>query len=214
MVDFGDVMTSASEPPSNARSRRTRAALLAATREVLEQDGFAALTMAAVADRAGVSRRAVYLHFPSRSQLVAELFDFVAGAEGLPDSTRAVWDAPDSVAALEEWARHVARFHPRVLAVTRAVEQVHRSDDDAAAHRERYLGEQLAACRRLSEWLDREGRLASAWTVDSAAEMLWALLSVDMIERLVVERRWSVARLAEHLTGLLRSTFVAPARDL
>lgn len=203
-------MAATSEQPTNARGRRTHASLLAATREILEADGFVALTMAAVAERAGVSRRAVYLHFPSRSHLVAELFDFVSEQEGLADSVRAVWAAPDAASALEEWARHVARFHPRVLAVTRAVEQVHRSDEDAAAHRDRYVGEQLAACRRLAGWLAAEGRLAAGWTVDSASDVLWALLSVDVLERLLVERRWTQASLAQDLIVLLRSTFVAP----
>src|SRR5690242_17802927 len=52
-----------SEPGTNVRGRRTRAALLAATREVLEEGGFEELTMTAVAERAGVTRRAIYLHF-------------------------------------------------------------------------------------------------------------------------------------------------------
>ena len=98
--------------PSNARSRRTRAALLASARSLLEQDGFEALTTAAVAERAGVTRRAVYLHFASRSELVADLFDFVSEAEGLAASIGAVWASTDAAAALEEWAAHLARFHP------------------------------------------------------------------------------------------------------
>jgi len=65
--------------PENARSRRTRAALLAATRQLIEEAGFEAATMAAVADRAGVSRRAVYLHFGSRPELMTALFDYVSG---------------------------------------------------------------------------------------------------------------------------------------
>jgi AcrR family transcriptional regulator len=46
-------------PPTNARARRTRTALLAAARAVLLEHGFPHLTMAAVAERAGVTRRAV-----------------------------------------------------------------------------------------------------------------------------------------------------------
>lgn len=60
--------------PQNARSRRSRAALLDATRELITEGGFDALTMAAAADRAGVSRRAVYLHFATRAELVTALF--------------------------------------------------------------------------------------------------------------------------------------------
>lgn len=197
--------------PSNVRSRATRAALLAAARSLLEQDGFEALTMAAVAERAGVTRRAVYLHFASRADLVAGLFDYVSEAEGLAASTDAVWASGDSVAALEEWAAHLARFHPQVIATTRAAERLHRKDREAAAHRERYLREQLNACRKLADWLEREQRLAPGWNSESAADMLFALISTDLLERLLDVRGWSRRRLERHLALLLRSTFVAPA---
>jgi AcrR family transcriptional regulator len=198
--------------PGNARSRRTRAALLSATRSLLEERGFEALTMAAVADRAGVSRRAIYLHFPSRTDLVEALFDYVTEVEQLGASTRPVWDAPDSVTALQEWAGHIARFHVKVRAVTRAVEQMHREDPDAASHRARYLRQQLEACRRLARWLKNEEQLVPAWTVESAAEMLWALISTDLLDRLLDERHWSQKRLAQHYSLLLHSTFVTDTR--
>jgi AcrR family transcriptional regulator len=200
---------SAITEPANARSRRTRAALLAATRAILEERGFEALTMTAVAERAGVTRRALYMHFPSRAELVAALFDYVAGAEGLAESLQHVWDAPDATSALDRWAAHLARYHPRVLAVDRAVQAVWRQDPDAAAHRKRVVAAKLASCRRLVHRLEDESRLASGWITDSATDMLFALISSDVIEALIVDRRWSRQRLAEQLALLFRSTFVA-----
>ena len=193
---------------TSARARRTRAALLTATRELIEELGFEALTMGAVADRAGVTRRSLYLHFASRAELVSALFDHVVESEDLSASTAGVWSAPDSVTALEEWARHLARFHPRVMATARAIEHVHRVDADAATHRQRYLREQYAACRKLAAWLERERRLAAPWTVETAADMLFALIAVDLFERLLEERHWSTRRLADRLAALLRATFV------
>src|ERR671939_1917471 len=97
--------------PTNARSRRTRVALLAAARAVLEEHGFPQLTMAAVAERAGVTRRAVYLHFGSRSELVGALFDYVAETESLQASLEHVRAASSSLSALDAWARHEATYH-------------------------------------------------------------------------------------------------------
>ena len=195
------------EHPSNARSRRTRAALLAAARSILEEDGFERLTMSAIAQRAEVSRGAVYLHFTSRADVVAALFEHIEDTEGLRESTERVWQAPDASAALDEWARHLARYHPRLLAVTRAVDRVRDVDADAAEHRARVVAAQLANCRRLACWLRDEGRLAQTWTVEAATDMLWALISTDIIEGLLVDRRWSQRRLAQHLGLLFRSTF-------
>jgi AcrR family transcriptional regulator len=199
--------------PVNARSRRTRATLLSAARELLEEDGFGALTMAAVADRAGVTRRAVYLHFASRAELVAGLFDHVAGEEGLEQSLARVWDAPDAAAALDEWARHLARYHTRLLAVDRAVERVRRDDADAARHRERVVQAKLSSCRRLAQRLADEQALAPAWSTATAADVLFALTSSDVVEGLTVDRRWSRQKLADHLGLLLRSTFLKPTHE-
>ena len=194
--------------PENARSRRTRAALLDATRTLLEEGGSEALTMTAVAERAGVTRRAVYLHFPSRTELLVALFDHVNEVEGLSTSLGAVWTAPDAPAALEEWARHVERFHPRVLAVATAVKHARRVDPDAEAHWRVVVRDQQSACRRLARWLHREGRLAPPWSPSSAADMLWALTSFDLLEELTVDRGWSTRRYGRHLAAVLRATFV------
>jgi AcrR family transcriptional regulator len=211
-LDFAATMAGTISEPTNARSRRTRAALLAAARAILEQDGFEALTMSAVAERAGVTRRAVYMHFGSRSELVQAVFEYVAAAEGLQESLQHVWDAGDAAATLDEWAAHLARYHPRLLEVDRALRRVWRTDPDAAAHRRRVIAGQLSGCRRIAQRLADEGRLAPPWTVASAADMLLALISSDLIEALLVERRWPKRKLAEHLALLLRSTFLAPER--
>jgi AcrR family transcriptional regulator len=196
------------EDPRNARSRRTRDALLAAARSVIESNGLEALTMAAVAARAGVSRRAVYLHFRSRSELVTALFAYVNRSEDLAASTRPVCEAPDAATALTEWARHLARYHPRMVPMGRALQRARETDPDAAAHWNLVMRDWRAHCRRLTTRLDREGRLAAPWTVETATDMLWALMSFDVLEGLLRQRRWSPRRLADHLDALFQATFV------
>lgn len=194
--------------PANARSRRTRATLLSVAHDILKNEGFEALTITAVAERAGVTRRSVYLHFPGRPELVGALFDHISGVEGLEESLSTVWAAPDSVAALDRWAGHLATYHSRLLPVDRAVQRVGRDDPDADAHRVRVATEKLANCRRLARWLHREQRLSPRWSTMAAADMLYALVSSDVIEALLVDRRWSQRRLAAQLGLMFRSTFV------
>src|SRR3954452_2550022 len=190
--------------------RPTHQRLLGATRALLEEEGFEALTMEKVAARANVTRRSVYLHFESRCDLVTELFDYVAEAEGLEAAIAPVWDAPDGPAALDAWAVHLADYHPRILAVSRAVHGIWNSDPAMAAHRKRVRAAKLEVCRRLMERLHNDGVLADGWTVASAAGMLDALATNDVIEVLTVERGWSHRELAAGLVRLLRSTFLAP----
>ena len=201
-------MAKAIDEPKNARSRRTWAALLAAARELIDAYGFEALTMAAVAERAGVSRRAVYLHFSTRAELVMALYRSLGETEELAASLQAVWDAPDAVAGLDEWAKHIARSHPRILATLRAVESAHRTDPDAAELWRTTLRNWHRGSRRIAEWLAAEDHLAPPWTVDSAADMLWSLMAPELLERLLRDRRWSRSCFGQHLSTMLQRTFV------
>lgn len=197
--------------PENARSRRTRAAVLDAARELISERGFAATTMAAVAERAGVTRRAVYLHFATKADLLAALFDYVSERELLAASLQRVWRAPGPVAALGEWARHLARFHPRIMDVDLAAECERYSDRDAAAHRATVIADQRAACRRLVDWLHEEGLLAPSWTPATATDMLWALMSSALLRALLVDCGWSTRSYARQLAALLVRTFAQDA---
>jgi AcrR family transcriptional regulator len=193
----------------NARSRRTRLALLAAARTLVEREGVAAVTMASVAEQAGVTRRAVYLHFSTRAELITALYRYVNEAADLTESLKSVWRAPDASAALDEWAHHLARCHTELIPVGQAFQRVRGTDPDAGHYWDLVMRQWRKSCRRLAEWLAIEARLAAPWTVDTAADMLWALMSFDVLAALVVDRRWSRKRLARRLSVLLGSTFVA-----
>ena len=59
------------EPPRRGDKReRTRAALIAAAWEVIEEKGFAAASLEEIARRVGMTRGAIYSNFPSRSDLL------------------------------------------------------------------------------------------------------------------------------------------------
>jgi AcrR family transcriptional regulator len=71
------------------RSRRTQAALIRATTELVAEAGYHGATTKAIADRAGVSEGTIYRHFPDKKALFAaavmagqrEITDWM---EGLP----------------------------------------------------------------------------------------------------------------------------------
>jgi AcrR family transcriptional regulator len=56
------------------RAEPTRERLLGAAVELLEEGGYAAATVAAIAKRSGVAVGALYRHFPSKAELFVEIF--------------------------------------------------------------------------------------------------------------------------------------------
>jgi len=69
---------------ATARSPRgdaTRRRLLEAAVELLEEGGYAAASVAAIAERGGVAAGALYRHFPSKAELFVEVFRDMAEQE-------------------------------------------------------------------------------------------------------------------------------------
>lgn len=118
--------------PLTKRGERTREKLVAAAREVFEEQGFNEATMSDVAARANVSHGTVYVYFDSKSALLAavvaalltDVGDYLrAGAGETEDPAERVADA--NLRYLKVYTRHA-----RLLQV---VEQVATSDAQFAA---------------------------------------------------------------------------------
>jgi AcrR family transcriptional regulator len=69
--------TGDSPRPGRRRSERSHQSVLAATMALLEEVGYLALTLEAVAAKAGVSRATIYRWWPSKAILVIEALDGV-----------------------------------------------------------------------------------------------------------------------------------------
>src|SRR6201991_1455296 len=98
---------------TEARRAETRIAITTAARELIAEGGYVAAPVAAVADRAGVAVGTVYRHFPSKSDLFAEVFREASQHE--VDAMRAAMDdqrgpARERIAVgIEAFARRAMR---------------------------------------------------------------------------------------------------------
>jgi AcrR family transcriptional regulator len=87
--------------PGRPRDQRIDRAVLAATNELLERDGYGQLTIAAIAERAGTTKTAIYRRWPTKAHLVHEAAfpdpgrpsSQAAGDGGLADELRAMLTA-------------------------------------------------------------------------------------------------------------------------
>lgn len=70
-------MSQAPPPPRLGKRERTRQALIAATLAVAEEKGFAGASLEAIAERAGMTRGAIYSNFKGRSELLMAAFTSV-----------------------------------------------------------------------------------------------------------------------------------------
>lgn len=78
----------------------TTARIISALVDVISTDGITEFSVQAVADRANVSHRTVYRHFPSREALLEGITDFLEDpmrAEGLPGVPEDLDDCVDTI---------------------------------------------------------------------------------------------------------------------
>ena len=68
-------------PPGRPRSERARRAILRAANELLESEGFAAVTVEAIAERAGVSKATIYRWWPNRAAVGMDGFLSIVSSE-------------------------------------------------------------------------------------------------------------------------------------
>lgn len=170
-------------PRTEARKAAARERILEAAIDQLDEGGYASATVQAVAARAGVATGSVYRHFPSKSELFAEVFRRATQREidVLADLARA-----DAGPVVERVAAGVEAFARRALAApTRAYALIAEPVDPAVdaerlVYRRGYLGvfkglldEGVAS----GELAPHDTELAAAALVGAIAEVLVGPLS-------------------------------------
>jgi AcrR family transcriptional regulator len=184
-------------------SEKTRTRILDAALALIKKRGDANVTMADIAQAAGISRQAVYLHFADRAALMLDLVRYADEKRGLAKEVQKIGDAPNSAAALREMAALQARTNPGIWAAARAVDAVRRTDPAAERSWQDRLQDRLAGARQVIAWLQKEGNLRPGLDPATAADLLWSITSLRTWEDLVLERGWTAAQYEERITDLL-----------
>ena len=78
---------------ADPRVARSRAAVLATAVDIVVERGPAALTIEAVVARSGVARSTIYRHWPTRDDLLVDVFRFGAPSPHIPDASLPFVDA-------------------------------------------------------------------------------------------------------------------------
>ena len=190
-------------------SSRTR--ILDTAREITEEQG-AIPAMAALARAVGISRQALYFHFPDRTQLVLALVAHANEQEQLETGFAAVTQAPDAAAAIRAWASLQAERRPRLAPAARALANTRHADPSAAAAWAERADNRMRTATSLIERLRAEGRLHPSWTTAEAAALLWELNSFHVWDDLVNTAQITPGRYVEIITAAALNALAAPIR--
>jgi AcrR family transcriptional regulator len=169
----------------SATATTTRARLLAAAQQLMEEGGYGAASVVAIAERAGVASGTLYRHFASKEELFVEVFRSVCAREERAMRTASKRTAASGGAG--EWLQTVlgtfarrALSNPRLAWALIAEPVDPRVDAERLAYRARYaavISEGLEAGIASGELPAQDVRLTAAALVGGCGEALVGPLS-------------------------------------
>lgn len=172
----------------------TRNRILKAAWSLLESGQGSSVRMSDIAKAAGLSRQAVYLHFPNRADLLVattryldEIYDVDAGLEV---SRNAATGLERLEAFIDWWGNYI----PKIYGMAKALWAMQDADEAARAAWAGRMQAVREGCAAAIEALQADGVLSAQHKTEDATDILWTLLSVRNWEQFTLDCDWSQAR--------------------
>lgn len=197
------------------QARQNRWAMLQAARQLFLERGFAATTMPAVAETAGLSVQTVYKAFGTKARLAKAVFDVAMAGDDEPvpmlqrASLRRVRDETDAHAKLRRYGEFLAQVAPRHVPVQLVIRDAAASDPEARAVWAELQAERLKGMTLFAKDLHDGGHLRPGVSANEARDVLWACNSAELFQLLVIERGWSPKRYGRWVAHALISALLA-----
>jgi AcrR family transcriptional regulator len=190
----------------------TRRRIVEATRQLLQREGYAGMTVEAIAERAEVSAQSVYAIFKSKAGILRELLDQVAFGPNYENAVRRALSESDPVVRLRlaaPIARGIHESQSATLDLLRGAGVV--APELAKLDREK-------ECQRYERQegtialLRDSGKLRSGLDYTTARDIFWTLTGRDLYRMLVHERGWSPEKYQDWLADTLVHLLVTTGR--
>ena len=178
------------------QARETRRRIVEAAARLFVRDGYAATSIAAIAEEAGVAVPTVYAGLRSKAGVLRAVVDLTVRGddESVPLASRAEWremereDGPRRQLAL--FARIHRQICDREAAVFAQLEAAAGADPEATQMLAEHDDRRYQTQSRLARSLHRKKALRRGLSAREAADLIWTLASERTYLALVRDRDW------------------------
>ena len=201
--------------PSQARTRRTRAAVVDAARSLFLERGYVATTIESISDRSDTPQATVYRLFSSKLGILKAVLDvaIVGDDQSVPmadrPQVRSLLGDPDPVQQVTGFAALLRDLMARTAPVHRLLADAARSDADAASLLAEIARQRHEGQRRIARSLARSGALKPGLRERDAADVIHALASPEVYGLMVFDRGWSGDRYEDWVRAILVDQLLA-----
>lgn len=197
------------KPRGQARTRRTRTAVVEAARDLFLERGYGGTTIEAISESSDTPQATVYRLFSSKVGILKAVLDLsIAGddeAVAMLDRphVRALLSDSDPSQQLSGFAAMLRGLMARAAPLHRILADAARSDEEAAGLLAEMARERHEGQKRIARSLARSGALRPGLRERDAADIVHALASPEVYGLLVVDRGWSGERYEKWLEEIL-----------
>jgi len=187
----------------------TRRRIVEATRRLLESEGYAGMTIEAIAQRAEVSAQTVYAIFKSKTGILAELINqssFGPTYQELVEQALSTHDPEERLRLAARIARQIHETQSATFDLLRGAGVV---APELAALEQRRECVRYERQESTAILLRDSGRLRAGLDYSTARDLFWMFTSRDIFRMLVRERGWSAQRYEDWLAQTLITTLMS-----
>jgi AcrR family transcriptional regulator len=190
----------------------TRRRIIEATRKLLQSEGYARMTIEAIAQRAEVSAQSVYAIFKSKTGILIELLDQATFGADYEDAVRKALSAGDPETRLRLAAPIARQIHDAQSATFDLLRGAGVVAPELAKleHQRECLRYERQEKMIIS--LRDAGRLRSGLDHGTARDIFWMLTGRDVYRMLVSERGWSSQKYQDWLADTLVHSLLTSGR--
>ena len=194
--------------------RATRQAIVTAAAELFVSQGFAATTIDAVADRAGVGRKTVFSSVGGKGELLKLAWDWSLTGDDDPvplaerPAVHAMLAERDPRRLVRMWTEMLLDVGARAVAMGSVVLAAADVDAEARALLDTIRRETLSGATAFVTHLHGVGGLRADLPVERAAEACWALMNSLLQQLLMSDRGWSRAQYRDWFVRVVITTLL------
>ena len=186
----------------------TRERILQSTWTALLDSSKPRVRMSDIANSAGISRQALYLHFANRTELLIATTHFIDKEKDIDRRLALSRNASSGLERLEAFVDAWGNYIPEIYGVANALIVMGVTDESA---RQAWMGRLAAVregCEAIVVSLCRENQLSDSVNPTEATDVLCAHLSVETWRYLRHTRGWDQTRYLEVMQQTLRNVLV------
>ena len=186
------------------KSTDTKEKILNTTWTLLANNQGDGVRMSDIAKQAGISRQALYLHFPTRTELLVATTHHIDDVLNVDERLAPSRAATDGLERLEKYIQAWIEYIPEIYGLAKALMVMSASEEDAETAWNDRMAAMRDGCKAAINAMNKDGYLAKSLKPKEATDILWTLLSVRNWEHLVLDCNWPQKRYLKHVIQMAK----------